>query len=99
MALADAVLDLPGLCPAAASLAALALERDAGAAVRRDPGAILFLARQHFSFDSSFDFPALDDAFLLAALELARPGRFPCVDWRRPGLERVWRASQMTAAV
>ncbi len=100
MALADAVLDLPGLSPAAASLAALALERDVGSAVRRDPGAVLYLARQRISFES-FDFPAqiLDDSFLLAALELVEHGRLPFVDWRRPGADRVWRTSQMTAAV
>jgi two-component system NtrC family sensor kinase len=97
MAWADAVLDLPGLCPAAASLAALALERDVASA-RRDPGAVLFLARQHVRFQSP-EFPALDDASLLAALELVEHGRLPFVDWRRPGLDRVWRASQFMAAI
>lgn len=101
MALADAVLDLPGLCPAAASLAALSLERDTATAVRRDPGAVLFLARQLVPFQPNFDVPlnTLDDSFLLAALELVQRGKLPFVDWRQPGLERVWRASQMTAAI
>jgi len=99
MGLADAVLDLPGLCPAAGSLAALALERDVAATVRCDPAAVLFLARQKVPFDSSFTFPTLDDAFLLASLELVEHRPWPFVDWRQPGLDRVWRAAQLTASV
>lgn len=93
MALADAILDLPGLCPAVTSLAGLALERDAG--VRGDPAAILFLARHRSGNPTpTFFSDPLDDAALLAALDLVQRGRHPFADWRRPGLDRVWRASQ-----
>ena len=90
MALAEAVLDLPGLCPAAASVAAIAMERDADQAVRRDPSAALFLAQHQTSND---------EAILLAMLEGIERNRVPFVDWRRPGVERVWSASQFLAHV
>src|SRR5262245_24986440 len=78
MALADAVLDPPGLCPAAASLAALALERDPVPALRRDPDALMFLA-QHGLLNSSTGplHHEINDAFLLASLDVIDHGRAP----------------------
>jgi two-component system NtrC family sensor kinase len=98
MALADAVLDLPGLCPAAASLAALALERDPVPALKNDPAAVMFLAQHGLLNSASSQQHEINDSFLLASLEIIDHGRLPFIHWRKPGLERVWRASQSMAA-
>ena len=95
MALAADILDLPGLCPAAASLAAIACQRDADRTVRLDPAAILFLAQQSVSPGSV----SLSDSLLRSMLEIVEHGEMPFIDWRHAGVERVWRAARMMAHV
>lgn len=96
MAWADDVLDLPGLCPAAASVASLAMERDVDRVLRHDPAAALFLAQHDISLGSR---PPLDDSLLLSLLDLVQTDRMPFVDWRRSGAHRVWQVSQAIAAL
>jgi signal transduction histidine kinase len=89
--LAEVVLELPGLCPAAASLAALARPAPTTwPTLRDDPAALLLLVRHLPSQESITDLKALgDDNLLAAALDhLERPSA-PFIDPRHPGVDAI----------
>lgn len=104
-ALADVVLELPGLCPAAASLAALTRPDAAAAwsAVRTDPGAVLLVLRQSdpqtTQLPTSFLESLTSDALLRAGHDHLQHSQIGYVDWRQPAIARVWRCAIRQAAV
>ena len=88
-ALAEVVLDLPGLCPAAASFAALARPTPgAWPTLRDDPAALLLLAR-HLP-DAVDPLTALaDDSLLGAALACLDRTDLPFLDGTVPGVDTI----------
>lgn len=88
MSLVEDALHLSGLCPAAASVAAIALGRDAEEAVALDPAALLFLAQHDIRP------PLVSDPVLLTLQAILEQPHMPFVDWTAPGVDRVWRASR-----
>ena len=91
-ALADVVLDLPGLCPAADSLAALT--RPAAAcwtAIGDDPAALALLLRHLPESDAVVD-PTIalrEDALLASALDIVTQNNLPFLDSSIPGVDTI----------
>ena len=98
---AEAVLDLPGICPASASLAALTRPHPAATweTLRHDPAAVLFVLRHLPTVPNNIISGLRDDGLLLAAQELLRQPERPFVDWRSPGPDLVWRTARRQASL
>ena len=96
---AEAVLDLPGICPASASLAALTRPHPAETweTLRHDPAAVLFVLHNLPSTNNIVTC-LRDDRLIFAAQELLRQPERPFVDWRSPGPDLVWRTARRQAA-
>src|SRR5581483_399590 len=85
-ALGEAAVDLPGLSPAAQSLAALAGGNDAWSSLRNDPAALIVLVQHAPEFPPDFlahalTYPSALLARVLSQLEDETPG---WIDWGRP---------------